>query len=315
MAFPTNRETFKRWCLSKLGWPVVKVNIAEEQMERCVDETLERFKEHHFDGTQRMYMKRAVTASTMTFSTPLGFTLTKGTEIVGQTSGAKGAVHSQASDNLSIQFTTRSGAFQAGEVIETPLGNQTSATITLGDIDNGWIPVDDSIVGVIQVVPTGGLLGSGLFSYTYQQALQFLPNFPTGGMNYFVQQKQHLALIEELFVGDKILVHQRMMNRVTIDINWKESISVGEYIILDVYKAVDPNEFNKIWSNCFVREYATALMMQQWGQNLSKFNGVVMLNGTTLNGEGILKRGDDMLEKLEKRLQDEFQAPPGFYVG
>ena len=315
MALPNSREQLKRWALRKIGDGVIGINVSAEQIEDRVDEAIERFQEHHYEGVERMYLKREITASVMKFDVALAFTFDTSESFIGQTSGAKGRFVSQASDDLSIEFFTEEGTFVAGEDITGDSGTATissaSDAITLGDKDNGWVPVDDSIIGVVSVVTTGGLLGSGLYSYTYQQALQFLPNFPTGGLTYFYQQKQHLALIEELFVGEKIMEFHRMLNRITVDINWKDNISVGDFIIFDVYKAVDPTVYTKVYGNWFVREYTAALIMEQWGRNLGKFKDVEMLNGTTLNGDGIAERAKEWKDELEEKLRNELQEPPG----
>src|SRR5690606_36408650 len=185
----------------------------------------------------------------------------------------------------------------------------------LGDLDNEWIPVDDSIIAVIELV-SSGLFGTGLFSPTYQAAIQYMPLFPSGGgLDYWIMQKQNLALNEELFIGDKVLVFQRMQNRIYIDVNWKETFSVGQFLIFDCYKAIHEETNTKVYSNYFVREYATALIKQQWGQNLTKFSGIQLPNGTTLNGEQIYQQGVDRITELEERLRNEFQAPPGLFVG
>ena len=317
MALPATREQLREWCLRKLGAPVIKINVSYDQQADRIDEALERFREHHFDGVERFYLKRQITASSMTFTGPLGYTLLKGMEFTGGTSGAKGVVYTQAANNLSIQFVTTFGVFQVGEVITSSLGTATIATggITLGDKDNGWIPCDDSIIAVIMMVPTGGLFGQGLFSFTFQQAIQALPNFPSGDLSYFFMQKQHLALIEEMFVGDKIIRFNRMQNRINIDLNWKSGIAVGDYMIIDCYKALDPETWKKIYANYFVREYTTSLIKKQWGMNLTKFNNIQMPGGVTLNGEQIYSQAETELEKLEDKLRNEFQLPPQFYVG
>ena len=320
MGFPTEREELKEWCLRKLGKGAIRINVTDEQVEDRIDETIERFQEHHFDGVERIYLKRQVTASVLKFASPLGFELLRGTIITGDTSKAAGRVYTQSADHLSVEMVhVYSERFQPGETVTTPHGtgqvSSAADALVLGDKDNGWIPVDDSIVSVVQMMSTGGLLGQGLFSYTYQQALQYLPTFPTGGLNYFYMQKQHIALIEQMFVGQKILRYQRMQNRLYVDINWKDSIDVGEYMLFDAYKAVDPQSYKKVYRSWFVREYATALIEQQWGQNLVKVKDLQLPNGTTINGAEILDRAEKKLEVLEDRLRNELQAPPGFYVG
>ena len=40
MTQPTTRTTFKDYCKRKLGWPVVELNIDDDQVEDCIDDSL-----------------------------------------------------------------------------------------------------------------------------------------------------------------------------------------------------------------------------------------------------------------------------------
>ena len=64
-----------------------------------------------------------------------------------------------------------------------------------------------------------------------------------------------------------------------------------------------------------VKRYTTALFKKQWGANLSKFDGVVMLGGVKLNGEKIFTDAQTDIEKLEKEIRDSFEIAPAFMVG
>ncbi len=317
---PNSRQSLKNWCLRKLGDGVIKINISDAQAEDRIDEALEKFKEYHFDGSERIYLKRQVTASVLRFQTAVAVnTFTKGEKITGNTSGAVGKVYSQAADNLSVEFVYDSGSFSAGETI-TGADSSTAIVassnfVTLGDKDNGWIPIDDTITSVIQLISSGGFSGGSLFSYNYQQAIQALPTFPSGGISYYYQQKQYMSLISQIFIGDKITNFQRIMNKLQISMDWKNGVNVGDYLILDAYKAVDPTEYEKVFNNIFVREYTTALFERQWGTNLTKYVDIKMLNGSTLNGEQIYNRATEKLAELETKLRDEYQNPPKFYMG
>ena len=314
MALPASREQLKEWALRKLGKPVIKINVSDQQVEDRVDETLERFQEFHFDGVERYYLKRQVTASTMTFSSPLGFTFQDSESITGGTSGAVGHVVSQASNNLSITFRTVSGLFVTGETITGGSGSAVIATITLGDIDNKWIPTDDSILAVTMLMPGSGVLGGGVFSHTYQQALQFMPTFPSGEMSNYFMQRQSLALIEEMFIGDKMLTFNRLQNKLYVSLNW-ETVKIGDYLVIECYKALNPETYKRVYKNWFIREYLTVLIKKQWGQNLSKFQGVTMPGGVTLNGDQIYSQAITELDTLEEKLRTEMQLPPGMFLG
>lgn len=61
MAKPTDRDTFKQYCLRKLGSPVISINVADEQVEDRIDEAIAYWYDYHFDGTEKVYFKHAVT--------------------------------------------------------------------------------------------------------------------------------------------------------------------------------------------------------------------------------------------------------------
>lgn len=62
----TSRETLKQYALRALGAPLVDIDITEEQMEDRIDEAIDFFREYHFDGVQKMYLKHQVTTTDIT---------------------------------------------------------------------------------------------------------------------------------------------------------------------------------------------------------------------------------------------------------
>jgi hypothetical protein len=61
MAVPTTRDSFKEYCLRKLGKPVIEINVDEDQIDDRVDEALRYYWDYHFDGTDKIYYKHQVT--------------------------------------------------------------------------------------------------------------------------------------------------------------------------------------------------------------------------------------------------------------
>ena len=59
----------------------------------------------------------------------------------------------------------------------------------------------------------------------------------------------------------------------------------------------------------------TELIKRQWGANLSKFNGVAMLGGVTMNGGEIYQQAQEQLERLEEQIQLSFETPIDYMVG
>jgi len=66
MAVPTTRDTFKQYCLRKLGAPVIEINVDDDQIEDRIDEALRYYWDYHFDGSQMIYYKHQVTSTDRT---------------------------------------------------------------------------------------------------------------------------------------------------------------------------------------------------------------------------------------------------------
>ena len=65
----------------------------------------------------------------------------------------------------------------------------------------------------------------------------------------------------------------------------------------------------------YLKRYTTALIKRQWGANLSKFNGVEMLGGITMNGGDIYSQAQEEIEKLEEQIQLAYELPVNYMIG
>ena len=61
MAVPTTRTEFKDYCLRRLGAPVIDINVDDEQVEDRIDDALGYYRDYHYDGTERIYLKHQLT--------------------------------------------------------------------------------------------------------------------------------------------------------------------------------------------------------------------------------------------------------------
>ena len=66
MAVPTTRETFKTYCLRRLGEPVVDVNVDDDQVEDRIDDAIAFYRDYHYDGAERVLIQHQVTATDKT---------------------------------------------------------------------------------------------------------------------------------------------------------------------------------------------------------------------------------------------------------
>jgi hypothetical protein len=58
---PANKEELKEFCLRQLGYPVIQINVDDEQVNDAVELAFEYWNEFHFNGTERTYVKHQIT--------------------------------------------------------------------------------------------------------------------------------------------------------------------------------------------------------------------------------------------------------------
>jgi len=60
MAKTTTRTDFKDYCLRRLGFPVIEINIDDDQIQDRIDDALLYYQDYHFDGLQKVYYVKAI---------------------------------------------------------------------------------------------------------------------------------------------------------------------------------------------------------------------------------------------------------------
>ena len=126
---------------------------------------------------------------------------------------------------------------------------------------------------------------------------------------------QQLDFLSHILVGEKPLRFNQHQNRLYIDMDWSNDITAGEYLIIECYRKIDPESYTDIFDDIYLKRYATALIKRQWGANLSKFNGVTMLGGVTMNGADIYSQATEEIERLEEQIQLSFETPIDYMMG
>ena len=99
-----------------------------------------------------------------------------------------------------------------------------------------------------------------------------------------------------------------------MDIDY-EDLTVDDFLVIDCYRALDPNDFAKVYNDSFVKKYLTALIKRQWGQNLIKFRGVKLPGGIELNGREIYEDAEREIEDLRSKMTSEYELPPYDFIG
>jgi hypothetical protein len=204
-------------------------------------------------------------------------------------------------------------------------------TITQAVINRGFIDFDiddfgtlnvDNILNVVRVLPINDSASSVNFmDVKYQMRLNDmwdLQNGGSGGLVQFEQMQQFLSTIDLKLTGHPQIQYVKAGNTLNIfgDISGTTGdLQVGSKIMMEMYLTTDANANGKIYNNMFLKEYATALIKEQWGQNLIKFEGMILPGGVQLNGRQILEDAKQEIETIRQRIYNEYDTPPDFFVG
>ena len=97
--------------------------------------------------------------------------------------------------------------------------------------------------------------------------------------------------------------------------DWSVEVTTSQYFVVEAYVALNPNVFTQIFDDRLLKEYVTALIKQQWGQNLSKFDGVQLPGGVSLRGSDIMNEAREEIQRIEEKFQLEYEEPIDFMTG
>ena len=277
MAKPTTKQELIDHCLRKLGAPVLEINVSDEQLDDIVDDAVQYFNERHFDGVERMYLKYKITQEDID----------------------RGQADPLTSNTTGI----------------------VSTTATSGGFSNTWyensnfINCPDSVIGVEKVFKfdTSSISG-GMFSIKYQLFLNDLYFFNSVELLQYSMTKRYLEDIDFLLTTDKQIRFNKRQDRLYLDIDWK-SQAVNQFIVLDCYRALDPENFSQIYNDSFLKRYCTAMIKKQWGQNLIKFRGVKLPGGIEFNCREIYQDGVEEVNAIREQMSSTYELPPLDMIG
>lgn len=317
MAKPTTRQQFRDYCLRRLGWPVIDINVDDDQIEDRIDDALLFWSDYHYDGTEKIYMKHQMSAD---------------------------------------------------------------------DINRRWIYVPDAVKFVTGVLPFDDSSSSiNMFDLRYQLRLHDLYDFTSVSYVSYEITMQHIRTLNLLFSGTPQFRFNRHQNKLFLDIDWSQDLRVGEYVIMECYRTLNPdvitltgtmsanttsntvtgtgtvfdqelleNDFitiggeakqvyriinpttislqspvaanvagvtatksgySDVWNDRFLKQYATALIKRQWGMNMKKFGGIQLPGGVTLNGKETYDEAVEEILRMEEEIHNMGSLPSEIFTG
>ena len=192
--------------------------------------------------------------------------------------------------------------------------------VTADDVSNEFIPIASDILFVSRLLPLTSSFNTSrnFFDIKYQMMLNDiadLMNF-AGDLAYYEQMQQYLSVLDMKLNGHPQTQFARRQNRLYIFGDFADKdIKAGDFLLAEVYTIIDPSTHTSIFNDMFVKEYTTALIKQQWGMNLIKFEGMQLPGGVVLNGRQLYDDATSEIETLRQRVRDEHELPADFFVG
>lgn len=282
MAQPSTRQELVDYAKRQLGYPVLEINLADEQIEDLMDDAIQLFQDRHFDGIEKVYMKHKVTQDFI--------------DSIEARGGSK-----------TIGITTSTA--------EAQLTGQVGITTFTYEENQNFIQIPEQVISIVKVWKIDNrAISTNMFSVNYQLFLNEIYWFSASEMLNYAMTKTFLEDINFLLRPEKQIRYNRRQNRLYIDTDYS-SMQVDDYIIIECYRALNPNDYPNAYRDPFLKKYFTALMKKQWGQNLIKFQGVKLPGGVELNGRQIYDDAIGEIEKIEDKMANEYEIPALDMIG
>ena len=280
MAQPSSREGLIDYAKRQLGFPVLEINVADEQFQDLLDDAIQIYQERHYDGIARMYLKYKITQDDIDR---------------GQARGGD--------STLGISTTTTTSTVGL------------STTFDLEE-NNNYIQMPPSVIGVNQIFKVrSDTVYDGLFNIRYQLFLNDLYAFGSIDLLQYSMVQTKLEDITFLLNPNVRYRFNIRQDRLYIDVDWAAAVNVDDYFVIDCFRVLDPDDFTKVYNDQFLKRYFTALCKRQWGQNLIKFQGVQLPGGIQLNGRQIYDDGVAELAEIRSKMSSDYEMPPLDMIG
>jgi hypothetical protein len=316
----STRSGLKEYALRALGAPVLEINVDDDQIEDRIDEALDYWKLYHYEGVEQIYLKQQIRASEIVLTTSVAANFDITERITGATSGATAEVCRESiriSSGTLLLVRNISGTFTAGEAITGANSGTTATTvsITLREYDNRYVEVPDYVWGVTKILSMGQASSSkNIFDLQYQLRLNDLYDLTSTSLIYYKTVMSHLALLDLELNGHQGFRFNRLNGRLYLDANWATDFILGDHIIVQSYRAMDPTTWSKVYNEPWLKHYVTALFKKQWATNIKKFSGIQLPGGVTLDGDKLYDEATTEIKELEDELQNK-SAPLDFFMG
>jgi hypothetical protein len=324
---PANRQEFKEFCLRELGWPVVKINMDDDQIEDRIDYSLQYYWDYHFDGSNKVYYSYVIQDK----DTP---------GHLSEVEIANSGVNYQNTDTVVITANSASNTGRDavasivtdanGSIISIPIANSgtdyrnppsitvssnTGSGASLVGFNGGYVPMPENIIGVVNLFPIGGALQSqNMFNIRYQIALNDLYTLSSVSMLPYYLAKYQIDFIQHILVGQQPIRYNRHENKVYLDMDWQRD-APGNMLIIEAYEKIDPDLHPDVYNDRWLLRYCSAQIKKVWAAGMKKFGRVEMPGGTYFDAQILYQEAVEDIRMLEAEMLNSYSIPAMDMIG
>jgi len=276
MARPSTRQGLIDYCKRQLGYPVLQINIDNDQVDDIIDTAIQFYQEWHYDGVETMYLKHEITEDDYN--------------------------RFDSSDESETTLDPYSATWEnRNNFIEVP-DHVIGITKVFG-VSSNWVRND--LFGL-----SNQYFLMDIFSFSSGFAFG---NFDMP--NYYMIRQYFETLDMVVNTGAVVQFRfNKRQDRLYIDID-KSRLIPGNYLLIECHRALDPENWSQVYNDSFLKRYATALMKKQWGQNLIKYNNITLPGGVNLNGRQLYEDAIAEIQQLEDDMPTKYTLPPIDMIG
>ena len=317
MAKPTTRAEFKNYCLRRLGFPVIEINVDDDQVDDRIDDALAFFNDYHFDGTEKIYMKHRITAEDINrrwIYCPDAVTFVTN-------------VFPFDDSNSSINMFDLRYQLRLHDLYDFTSVSYVSYEMTM------------------QHIATLNMLFSGKpqFRFNRNQNKLFLDidwSSDREPGEYVIVECYRKLQPDSITLAGTVTCNTTSNTVIGTSTTFDQEILENDIIViggeekqvrhifspteLSLYSPISTNKtgvsvvkagLSDVWNDRWLKQYATAKIKYQWGSNLSKFAGIQMPGGVTLDGPRIMQEALDEIHKIEEEMYIMSSLPSEIFVG
>ena len=317
MAKINTRQQFKEYCLRRLGWPVLEINVDDDQVDDRIDDALSFWRDYHYDGSEKLFMKHQITQEDISrqwIYCPDAIQFVTGIMPFDQSNASINMFDLRYQLRLHDLYDFTSVSYVSYEITMQHIRtlnllfsgtpqfrfNRHQNKVFL-DID--WTrdvrPGDYVIVECYRVLNPDTVTITGTLSGDPSS------NTITG---YGTKFDQEFVPFDFINIGNETKQVGDIVSPTSLTL-------IGPPTLTHSNSTATLSGTVDIWNDRYLKKLATAKIKQQWGTNMKKFEGIQMPGGVTLNGQKIYDEASEEIAKMEEEMYQMGSLPSEILTG